>query len=207
MKSTTVTPGMTERMPPRRFRARRLLALAALLGALSLTLAACGGDSGGDAKPPPDYAKDLRGAPPKLAALYTQGDVLLDGGTEAYDKQLAAVRGYPVVVNKWASWCGPCREEFPLFQQESARRGDEIAFLGWTATTPQAAAKTFLDERPLPYPSISDPGEDVAQESLPGRLSPTAFYDSSGKLTHVNIGPYTPVADLDADVNRYAGGG
>ena len=52
----------------------------------------------------PDYAKALAGSPPPLAALHRQANKLLPGGSAAYEDRIAALRGYPVVVNIWASW-------------------------------------------------------------------------------------------------------
>ncbi len=70
-----------------------------------------------------DYEQALADAPPELANLYADGDVLISGGLDGLNSQLAELDGYPVVVNVWASWCGPCRSEFPDFQRVSAAAG------------------------------------------------------------------------------------
>ena len=177
----------------------------AAVATLALVLAGCGGDSGGGAGRAPDYKKALAGAPKPLAELYDQADRLLPGGTDAFERQLAELRGYPVVVNKWASWCGPCREEFPWFQRLSARLGKRIAFFGVDSDDSNAAARDFLRELPVPYPSFSDPGQDIAEamEATIG-FPATAFYDSSGELQHVQQGQYANLDALAADVERYA---
>jgi len=179
---------------------------AAAFAVVVLALSACGsgsGDDGGGRSP--DYAKALAGAPEPLAKLYDQPNQLLPGGTGAFEQRLADLRGYPVVVNKWASWCGPCREEMPWFQRLSARLGKRIAFLGVDSQDSSAAAKEFLREFPLPYPSYSDPGEEIAKamEATIG-FPATAFYDSSGKLAHVQQGQYASQDALAADIERYA---
>lgn len=153
---------------------------------------------------PPDYAKALAGAPAPLAALYDQDNELLPGGNEAYEERIAELRGYPVVVNVWASWCGPCREEFPFLQNLSARYGKEVAFLGINSEDAEDAAATFLREEPVPYPSYSDPGKEIF-DALGGRGFPdTAFYDSSGELVFLKQGQYRDEAELEADLRRYA---
>jgi cytochrome c biogenesis protein CcmG/thiol:disulfide interchange protein DsbE len=175
------------------------------LAALALALAGCGSDSGGGADTPPDYDSALAGAPPPLAKLYEQAGQLLPGGTDAYQRQLAELRGYPVVVNKWASWCGPCHVETPWFQRLSARLGKRIAFLGVDTKDSSAAAEDFLREYPLPYPSFSDPDEEIAEamEATIG-FPATAFYDSRGELAHVQQGQYASIDALAADIERYA---
>jgi thiol-disulfide isomerase/thioredoxin len=187
-------------------RLRPLLAL----GALALTtflLGACGAsDEGGSGGSHPDYAKALAGAPAPLAGLYKQANELLPGGTDAYEERLAELRGYPVVVNVWASWCMPCREEFPVLQKLSARYGKKVAFLGVNAEDSNDAAATFLREEPVPYPSYSDPDKEILDSlgATAGGLPDTAFYDRAGELVFLKQGQYADTSDLEADVRRYA---
>jgi cytochrome c biogenesis protein CcmG/thiol:disulfide interchange protein DsbE len=163
---------------------------------------ASGGDYGGKH---PDYATALAGSPAPLAALHAQSDRLLPGETAAFEKRIASLRGYPVVVNMWASWCGPCRFEFPTLQKLSARYGKRVAFLGVNSQDSDDAAATFLEEAPVPYPSYTDPDKKIAA-ALHATLGlpDTAFYDRTGKLVYLKQGPYTNPADLQADVQRYA---
>lgn len=165
----------------------------------------CGASGTGENGPPPDYAKALAGAPPPLAALYRQGNELLPGGVDAFEKRLELLRGYPVVVNVWASWCGPCRFEFPTLQEMSARYGKRVAFLGVDKEDSEDLAKDFLEEEPLPYPSYTDPDEKIgAAIGATGGLPDTAFYDRRGELCFLKQGPYREHAELGADIRRFA---
>jgi thiol-disulfide isomerase/thioredoxin len=171
-----------------------------------LAAAGCGTSSSGDyGGKHPDYGRALAGSPAPLAALYAQPNRLLPGGTAAYEKRIAALRGYPAVVNVWASWCGPCRFEFPHFQQAAARYGKRVAFLGIDSQDSDAAASTFLEEAPVPYPSYTDPDKTLASSvGADLGLPDTAFYDRNGKLAYLKQGPYRDAAELYADVERYA---
>ena len=152
-----------------------------------------------------DYDQALAGAPAPLAKLYAQGDALIPGGADAYEAELAKLRGHPVVVNKWASWCGPCRYEFPFFQSQAAQQGKRIAFLGVDTEDSEDAARTFLDELPLPYPSVSDPDKEV-DKIIDGFYNPsTAFYSPAGELLHTKLGGYASESELEADIKRYLG--
>jgi thiol-disulfide isomerase/thioredoxin len=186
-----------------RFRPLSALGALVLVGLLG---AGCGSSGGGDyGGPHPDYAKTLAGSPPLLAALHKQANDLLEGGSDAYEEHIADLRGYPVVANVWASWCIPCRQEFPVLQKLSARYGKKVAFLGVNSEDSEDAAATFLREEPVPYPSYNDPNKDIL-DSLEGfgGLPDTAFYDRSGKLVHLQQGPYREESELEEDVLRYA---
>lgn len=183
--------------------------VAALLAvAIAVALAACGSAGSGEAtsEPAPDYDAAIAEAPPALADLYEGGAELIDGGERAYDSTLAAVRDHPVVVNNWASWCGPCREEFPYFQSQAAEHLDRVAFLGVDSADAPDAYETFLRDNPIPYPSVADPDQGLSDwtgTSLIG-LPNTLFYDASGKLVYAHQGPYASEDELAADIDTYA---
>jgi cytochrome c biogenesis protein CcmG/thiol:disulfide interchange protein DsbE len=186
---------------------RRTLRISALsLALLALCVTGCGssGDTDLDGSHP-DYGRALAGSPPSLAALHKQSNRLLPGGTDAYEARIAALHGYPVVANIWASWCGPCRFEFPTLQKLAARYGKRVAFLGVNSQDSDAHAEAFLATAPVPYPSYVDPGKGLI-ESLGGLggLPDTAFYDRSGKLLYLKQGAYADESELEEDVRRYA---
>lgn len=184
---------------------RLAAALTAIALAFALIAAGCGSSAGNDASEPPDYAAALAGAPAPLAAIHAQESKLLHGGLEAYEKRIAALRGYPAVVNVWASWCGPCRHEFPYFQQAAAEYGTRVAFLGIDSQDSDDAARTFLREAPVPYPSYADPDEEIARSiGVKLGLPDTAFYDPRGELVHLKQGPYDDLAELRAAIEQHA---
>ena len=157
------------------------------------------------APPQKEAAAALAGAPAPLAALHEQSSQLLDGGAEAFEKRLAALKGYPVVVNMWGSWCGPCRDEFPYFQSQAIEQGKKVAFLGVDGQDPEADAREFLAEYPVAYPSYKDPDLEIAAViKAVGPFPATVFYDRKGQITHLQQGPYESDRDLAADISRYA---
>jgi thiol-disulfide isomerase/thioredoxin len=177
------------------------LALAVVAGAAPGCGASTEGDYGGKH---PDYPRALAGSPPPLAALHRQADQLLPGGLGAYEARIADLKGYPVVANVWASWCGPCRFEFPTFQRVSAAYGKRVAFLGVNSQDSNDGAETFLGEEPVPYPSYTDPDKAIFDELGAFGLPATAFYDREGTLTYLDQKPYFHQDELRADVSRYA---
>ncbi|HKT83439.1 MAG TPA: TlpA disulfide reductase family protein [Solirubrobacterales bacterium] len=175
------------------------------VAAAGLIMAGCGAGDEDLNGEHPDYTQALAGAPAPLAALYKEGNELLPGGGEAFEKRLAGLKGFPAVVNVWASWCGPCRFEFPTLQKLSARYGKQVAFLGVNYEDSDSLANEFLGEAPVPYPSYTDGDGKIADAIGAGRGIPdTAFYDRNGDLCYLKQGPYSEHAELTADVKRYA---
>jgi thiol-disulfide isomerase/thioredoxin len=154
-----------------------------------------------------DAAKaKLAGAPAPLAELHAQSSQLLDGGVPAFKRRLAELKGTPVVINKWASWCGPCRAEFPAFQELATARGKEIAFVGVNAHDSGNKARDFLAEYPIPFPSYVDPDEKIARAiKAPANYPITVFVDAKGETAFIHQGGYTSTEQLAADVEQYLG--
>ena len=184
-----------------------VLAALALAAAVVIGLAQAGDETASREAPPFDLAqakRDLAGAPPALAALHEQSAAILTGGPKAFEKRLDDLRGTPIVINKWASWCGPCRAEFPIFQQVAADRGKTVAFLGVNGADKRPAAERFLAERPVPYPSYEDPNEKIAQTLKAAKYFPmTIFVDARGRIAFTKAGEYTTRGELEADIDRY----
>ncbi len=192
---------------------RRHLLAALALAALALTAAAgCGGSSGGSSS-----GGDYGGQPPRLpggagrlaaaaGGAAPAGRPSCSGRHRAYEARIAALRGYPIVANVWASWCGPCRLEFPMLQRLSARYGKRVAFLGINSQDADAAASTFLGEAPVPYPSYTDPdGRDRRTRwATTVGLPDTAFYDRRGELVFLKQGQYPTVPNWKPIFARYA---
>jgi cytochrome c biogenesis protein CcmG, thiol:disulfide interchange protein DsbE len=145
----------------------------------------------------------LAGSPAPLATLHTHANEILPVADLRIE--LGALHGLPVVINKWASWCEPCREEFGFFQRVSVSRGREVAFIGIdSGDTSRAAALTFLRSFPVSYPSYYDQSGQVGVSITDSTFTPvTVFYNRAGKQ-FIHQGPYPSAAKLEEDVERYA---
>jgi cytochrome c biogenesis protein CcmG/thiol:disulfide interchange protein DsbE len=149
--------------------------------------------------------KALAGSPPALTALHAKAGRLIGGSKADFDAQMKRLRGHPVVVNKWATWCPPCRGEFPVFQRVSVALGRRIAFLGLDAQDHDGDARGFLAKYPVAYPSYRDPELKISTTIQAGIASPTTvFFDRDGKLVYAHAGPYGSDRELIADIRRYA---
>jgi thiol-disulfide isomerase/thioredoxin len=148
--------------------------------------------------------KRLNGSPPALAALHAQASEIVSGGLPRLRARLSALRGTPVVINKWASWCEPCREEFGVFQRVSVSRGREVAFLGIDSNDTRSHALAFLRSFPVSYPSFYDPGGQAGLAVTDSTFVPVTVFVNRSGARFIHQGPFLSVAKLEQAVRRYA---
>jgi thiol-disulfide isomerase/thioredoxin len=162
-------------------------------------LAACGAEGSLAPTTPPAPV------PKRTTAQARDAGRLLDGGVPAFKARLASLRGTPVVVNQWASWCGPCRFEFPFFIRLARKHQGRVAFLGVDSQDSRAGGERFLRDFRTPFPHFFDPSTAIARSFKGGFHWPaTAFYDARGRRTYTHAGAYASQGAVERDIRRYA---
>jgi thiol-disulfide isomerase/thioredoxin len=174
------TPRMTH--APR----RRCAVLAISLGLVAL-MAACGG-GGGDDTPETAGQLDRYG--------YEQPD-----GTPATLADVAA--GGPLVVNFFASWCGPCKAEMPDFEAVSQAVGDQVTFLGLAVHDAADAAQGIIDETGVTYPWGLD-SDDLLVEFDGIGMPTTVFFAPDGEYIESHVGVLS-ADELEAKLAEHFG--
>lgn len=153
------------------------VSLCRALGAAVLTFAvACSSGGGSTADPSPVPATNAVTA----RLLPTDAAALPSFDLASYGQLLTELRGTPMVVNVWASWCGPCREEAPRLSAASKAFGSRIQFLGIDILDARGSAREFMRRYGWTYPSLFD--ETGAIRDGLGLLGQpvTVFYDAAG---------------------------
>ena len=161
-----------------------------------LFAAACAGDDGGGA----GGEKVEVGAPaPAYRAVSLGGDSV----------SLAGLRGHTVLLNVWATWCHPCRDEIPELRQIHARyreRGLELIGVSVDADGSDGAIRDFMREFAMTYPIWRDPEERVSARFLVVGVPATFLIDRAGVLRYKHTGPVQPNdPDLAAAIERALG--
>ena len=180
------------------------VALVSLVVGLSLAIGACSDDApvtGGES----GRAGAIGSGPQALRDNAAQADTFVGDGQSAFDARMKALRGHPVVVNQWASWCSSCRFELPFFRAVTKRFSDRVAFLGLDSQDQRGAGEAFQREIPSGFPSVFDDDASVARKLGGARGWPTTFFfDRDGKLVFIKIGAYASQELLERDIGEYA---
>jgi cytochrome c biogenesis protein CcmG/thiol:disulfide interchange protein DsbE len=182
-----------------------MLVCLAIAAIVAIGVSKLPGGSGGKRLSAARVSALLAGSPPPLRALHVQADELLGGGTGALRARLTALAGYPVVINKWASWCGPCRAEFGAFQQVAAEYGRRVAFIGIdSADSSRSDAAAFLKSFPVSYPSYYDQSGELGELLTDSPSTPATVFIARDGHSFIWQGQFPSVGKLRRDVERYA---
>ncbi|RZU30697.1 TlpA family protein disulfide reductase [Blastococcus saxobsidens] len=107
------------------------------------------------------------------------------------DVALDRLTGRPTLVNLWATWCGPCREEMPLLQEAYARHREQVRFLGVDVQDDPDAARWFLAEHDIDYPHAVDADGALLRELGIRGLPVTLALDADGRVVERVVGQLT----------------
>ena len=108
------------------------------------------------------------------------------------------------MLNVWASWCAPCRSEFPLFASASGTYGRRVAFLGADVEDQATDGRSFLASHRVAYPSYQASAEALSSLAAFEGVPTTIFFDRAGRVVHLHAGQYDAQGTLDRDIESYA---
>jgi cytochrome c biogenesis protein CcmG/thiol:disulfide interchange protein DsbE len=166
-------------------------AVAAIVIAGSIALAVRddgGGSSGTGASPSPAILADegVEGLPDTVSALP-------DADADSFRSLLDGLRGTPVVVNLWASWCEPCEREMPRLSAAAVEHAG-VQFLGVDTLDSRSGAESFITRHAVPFPSLFDPDGAIRTDLGSFGLPVTVFFDADGNQ----------VAKVDGELSQSA---
>jgi thiol-disulfide isomerase/thioredoxin len=139
---------------------------------------------------------------PQIGKL-SPGFTLYDLGDEAVS--LSELKGKPVFINFWASWCGPCQEEMPLIQsiyERQAGQPQPAVILTINIGESLSTAENFMQEKGLSFPVLLDIEQSVAGDYNIRSIPTTLFIDSEGTTREIKIGAFTSVVQIERGLAR-----
>ncbi|WP_169542258.1 TlpA family protein disulfide reductase [Solirubrobacter soli] len=149
-----------------------------------LAYSVVGGTSDAESTPAPAFSLEVQQRAPHVRRAAEDGRI-----------SLGELRGTPVVLNFWASWCEYCRNETPMLEKRWKRLADEgVLVLGVDTKDTEADARAFLHEYGVTYPTVSDPDEVAADRYRATGLPATYFIDARGRIVEHVIGELSPEA-------------
>lgn len=144
---------------------------------------------------PGGAAASRRPDPPTTGA--EMADFTVEGLNRA-DVSLSDLRGKPVILNFWASWCPPCREEMPLLKRLSSEYGGQVYIIGLNYAEDAVTVQDFVTENRITFPVWLDPQGKISDLYYVHSYPTTFFIDAEGILRAQHIGQL-----LEDDLSKY----
>lgn len=173
---------------------KRLALVAALL-----LLAGCGRET--SALPGNGVVVDCR----SIATVTTTNEAVLleclDGSSSI---NVRAIKG-PALVNVWGSWCGPCKQEMPIFVDFYSKYKEKVSLIGISVEEADVQnARDFVKLYGMSWPNLNDP-DGSTRETLGMGVPITLFIDAQGTVAYRKIGVVTTIEELEKETRKYLG--
>jgi thiol-disulfide isomerase/thioredoxin len=125
----------------------------------------------------------------------------LDGNSTI---NIGEIKG-PALVNVWGSWCGPCKEEMPIFVDFYSKYKEKVSLIGISVEEADAQnARDFIKLYGMSWPNLNDP-DGSTRATLGMGVPITLFIDAQGKVAYRKIGVVTTIKELEKDTKKYLG--
>lgn len=140
-----------------------------------------------------------------IATVKTNNDVALlkclDGKSTI---DVGQIKG-PALVNVWGSWCGPCKDEMPIFVDFYAQHRESVSLYGISVEEADIEdARDFVKLYGMSWPNLNDP-DGSTRGTLGMGVPITLFIDAQGKVAYRKIGVVTTIEELERDTQKYLG--
>lgn len=126
---------------------------------------------------------------------------------EGQSISLSSLQGKPVLLNFWATWCPPCREEMPYLQNIHQKwSGMGLKILAIDVGESSSTAREFIEERAFTFMVLLDTDQRVALEKYNVRNIPTSYFiDKNGKIQGIKIGAFSGEAEIEEHLRKLFG--
>ena len=101
---------------------------------------------------------------------------------------LSELQGKPVIINFWATWCGPCVKEMPAFERLKDDFGDKIGIIAVNCGDDAETVKDFVEENGYTFPVVLDEEYSISMLYPTNSIPYTVVLDAEGKVTHISTG-------------------
>jgi cytochrome c biogenesis protein CcmG, thiol:disulfide interchange protein DsbE len=130
-------------------------------------------------------ARTERQLPPSSGSPAKEFDLPVLGGSQ---QSLSDLQGTPVVLNFWATWCPPCKEEMPLLERYAQEYSGEFVLLGIDYAEEEAVVQRFVDEMGITFPILLDEDGAVSDLYFVRNYPTTFFIDAEGIVRAQHLG-------------------